>query len=288
MPDFAHVLLTAEFWRRHRLAIGYGGLGLVLFLVFLASNFPYGDALASLLAPFNLSLTYTDHRARLPIGAELDGVTLTDTLIPGSPPLLDGATVTLSPALGSLLLARPGVDVSAELYGGSLDLVLYHVSNGIGLGVDANGLDLSRYRQLARYGINLRGRLSGTLKASLPGADPMLGTGEMHLQIGACTIRIVRGLPSLRLGDLNGTAHLDHGLLTIERLTGKGGDFTGSATGTIQFAADLPESRLDLHLKLQPTAAARKRLEFMLQLLPHPPGPEPYYIHGSLAAPAIS
>jgi len=288
MPEILQDLLSAEFWRRHLVAVVYGGLGLILFFVFLAANFPYGDALASLLAPFNLALTYTDHRAWLPIGAELDGVTLSNTLAPGSAPLLDGANVTLSPTLGSLLLARPGIHIGAELYGGFLSLVLYHLSDGVGLGIDASDLDLSRYRQLARLGLNLQGSLSGTARVSLPGADPMLGNGQVHLQIGKCTVRIIRGLPSLRLGDLDGAAHLEHGLLTVDKLDGTGGDFTLSATGTIRLSPNLPDSQLDLHLKLEPTAAGRQRLGPLLQLLPHPPGAQPYFVHGPLAAPAIS
>jgi type II secretion system protein N len=288
MPEFAHDLLSGEFWRSHLLAISYAGLGLLLFFIFLAADFPYGDALSSLLAPLNLALTYTDHRARLPIGAELDGVTLSNTLAPGSPPLLDGANVTLAPTLGSLLLVRPGIHLKAELYGGFLSLVLYHISDGVGVGVDASGLDLSRYDQLVRMGVNLRGFLSGNAAASLPGADPMLGNGQVHLKVTHCTLRIMRGLPTLKLGDLDGSARLDHGILTVDALDGSGGDFTVSATGTIRLAPALPDSLVDLRVKLDPTPSGRSRLGILLQMLPHPPGGQPYIVRGHIFAPAIT
>lgn len=288
MAELAQELLSAEFWRGHLLAISYAGLGLLVFFVILAANFPYGDALSSLLAPFNLALTYTDHRARLPIGAELDGVRLSNTLAPGSPPLLDGANVTLAPTLGSLLLVRPGIHLKAELYGGFLSLVLYHISDGVGVGVDATSLDLSRYDMLVRMGVNAHGFLSGNGAAALPGADPMLGNGRVHLKLTHFTLRIMRGLPTLRFGDLDGSAHLDHGVVTVDSLDATGGDFTISATGTIRLAADLPESLVDLRVKLQPTPAGRRRLGLLLQMLPHPPGAQPYVIRGRAAAPAIS
>jgi type II secretion system protein N len=288
MPEFVHDLLSAEFWRGHLLTISYAGLGLLLFFVFLAADFPYGDTLSALLAPFNLALTYTDHRACLPIGAELDGVTLSNTLAPGSPPLLAGANLTLAPTLGSLLLVRPGVRLRAELYGGFLSLVLYRISGGIGVGMEANSLDLSRYDKLVRMGVNVRGFLTGNCAASLPGADPMLGSGQLHLKVTHCTLRIMRGLPTLMLGDLDGSAHLDHGVLTVDTLDGTGGDFTVSATGTIQLAADLPESMVDLRVKLDPTPSGRRRLGTLLQMFPHPPGTEPYLVRGRIAAPGIS
>ncbi len=288
MPEFVQALLSADFWRSHLRAVCYGGLGLLLFLLFLAANFPYGDALSSMLAPFNLALTYTDHRARLPIGAELDGVRLTSTLAPGAPPLLDGANVTLAPTLGSLLLVRPGVHLKAELYGGFLSLVLYRISDGVGVGIDANGLDLSRYRKLLEMGVNLHGFLSGTANASLPGIDPTRGDGQVHLEVSHCSVRVMRGFPTLQLGNLDGSAHLEHGLLTVDDLRGSGGDLEVSATGTIRLAPDLPDSEVDLRMKLAPTAQGRRRLGAMLQLLPHPPGAQPYVIRGRLAAPAIS
>lgn len=288
MLEFAHDLLSGEFWRSHLLAISYAGLGLLLFFVFLAADFPYGDALSSLLAPLNLALTYTDHRARLPIGAELDGVTLSNTLAPGSPPLLDGANITLAPTLGSLLLVRPGIHLKAELYGGFLSLVLYHISNGVGVGVDASSLDLSRYDQLVRMGVNLRGFLSGDAAGLLPDGDPMLGTGQIHLKVTHCMLRIMRGMPTLNLGDLDGSARLDHGVLTIDSLDGTGGDLIVNATGTIRLAPALPDSLIDLRVKLDPTASGRRHLAIMLQMLPHPPGPQPYFVRGPILAPAIT
>jgi len=288
MPERLRALLSADFWRSHLREVGYGSLGLLLFLLFLAANFPYGEALASLLAPLNLSLTYTDHRTRLPIGAELDGVRLTSTLAPGAPPLLDGANVTLAPTLGSLLLVRPGVHLKAELYGGFLSLVLYRIGDGIGVAIDATGLDLSRYRKLLQMGVNLRGFLSGTADASLPGIDPTRGDGRIHLAVSHCSVRVMRGLPTLQLGNLDGAAHLDHGLLTVDDLRGTGGDLEVSATGTVRLAPDLQDSQVNLRVNLVPTAQGRRRLGPMLELLPHPPGAQPYLIRGRLAAPAIS
>ncbi|HUY18342.1 MAG TPA: type II secretion system protein GspN [Candidatus Binataceae bacterium] len=288
MRELAHDLLSAEFWRSHLLAIGYIGIGMLVFVVFLAADFPYGQALTSMLAPLNLALTYTDHHARLPIGTELDGVRLSNTLMPGAPPLLDGANVTLAPALGSLLLGRPGIHLEAELYGGFVSLVLYRISHGVGVGMDASSLDLSRYDELVRMGVNARGFLSGRGSGSLPNLDPMLGSGQVHLKLTHFTLRVIRGLPTLRFGDLDGSAHVEGGVVTVDSLDAAGGDFTVSASGTIRLAADLPDSLIDLRVKLEPTPSGRRRLGPLFQMLPHPPGAQPYLVRGRLAAPQIS
>jgi type II secretion system protein N len=98
----------------------------------------------------------------------------------------------------------------------------------------------------------------------------------------------MRGLPTLKLGDLDGSARLDHGILTVDALDGSGGDFTVSATGTIRLAPALPDSLVDLRVKLDPTPSGRSRLGILLQMLPHPPGGQPYIVRGHIFAPAIT
>jgi type II secretion system protein N len=279
---------SADYWRDHLLTVVYVGAGLLFFFIFLAADFPYGEALSSMAAPFGLSLTYKDRQSSLPFGAELDGVTLTNLLAPGSPPLLENTTLTLTPGLVSLLFARPSINAKAELYGGFVTLGLSRAHGAIRVSVETSNLDLGRYNALMKMGVNLRGFVSGNGAGSIPEVDPVLGNGQLHIAVKRCTLRVARGLPMLKLGDLDGAAHLAHGMLQIDSLTAHGGDFEVNATGTLKLAPDLSDSLLDLQLKLVPTAAARTRLAFLLQMLPHPPGPEPYLIRGPITAPAIS
>ena len=76
--------------------------------------------------------------------------------------------------------------------------------------------------------------------------------------------------------------------MTIEQLTTSGGDLTLTAEGTVQLAPDPGDS--ELAIQLHPIDSPRRRLAFalLLAILPHPPGPEPYHLTGTLNAPRIS
>ncbi|MGH7905068.1 MAG: hypothetical protein ACREP6_00405, partial [Candidatus Binataceae bacterium] len=84
-------MLSADFWRRHIKAVGYAAFGVVLFVIFLFSNFPYGPALTSILAPLNINFSYSGQSSQLPFGAVLKGVRISNALLPNAPPIVDNA-----------------------------------------------------------------------------------------------------------------------------------------------------------------------------------------------------
>ena len=81
---------------------------------------------------------------------------------------------------------------------------------------------------------------------------------------------------------------MDQGTLTIEELTTSGGDLTLTAEGTIQLAPDPGNSELAIQFTLATAPAAASHLAVLLAMLPHPPGPQPYHLTGTLNAPRIS
>ncbi|MGC2302491.1 type II secretion system protein GspN, partial [Candidatus Binatus sp.] len=91
-----------------------------------------------------------------------------------------------------------------------------------------------------------------------------------------------------RLGEGHSKFKLDQGTLTIEQLTTSGGDVTLTAEGTIQLAPDPADSELAIQFTLSTTPTAASQLGLLLAILPHPPGPEPYHLTGTLNAPRIS
>ena len=61
-----------------------------------------------------------------------------------------------------------------------------------------------------------------------------------------------------------------------------------TAEGTIQLAPDPGDSELAIQFTLSTTPAAAAQLGILLTTLPHPPGPEPYHLTGTLNAPRIN
>ena len=76
--------------------------------------------------------------------------------------------------------------------------------------------------------------------------------------------------------------------MTIEQLTTTGGDLTLTAEGTIQLAPDPAQSDLAIQFTLSIAPAAAAHLALLLAILPHPPGPQPYHLTGTISAPRIS
>jgi hypothetical protein len=77
-------------------------------------------------------------------------------------------------------------------------------------------------------------------------------------------------------------------MLTIEELTTSGGDLTLTAEGTVQLAPDPGDSELAIEFTLASAPGAASDLAVLLAMLPHPPGPQPYRLTGTLNAPRIS
>jgi len=73
----------------------------------------------------------------------------------------------------------------------------------------------------------------------------------------------------------------------IEKLEGRGPDFSINAHGTIQLAPLLLQSIVDLTVTLVPTSSGTRHFGVLLNLLPHPPGSGPYIVRGPLALPSI-
>jgi type II secretion system protein N len=138
----------------------------------------------------------------------------------------------------------------------------------------------------------------------LPDLDPsgiLSGTGTLWLNQGnlaqtgggqlSATQLVLRspflGIP-IALGEGQSKFKLDRGILTIEQCATSGGDLAVNATGTVQLAPNPEQSELAIEFTLSPAPAAASKLSGLLLLLPHPPGPQPYRLTGTLSRPRIS
>jgi type II secretion system protein N len=279
--------LTLEYWREHSLMAAYVAWGVILFLVFTVGNFPYQDTLSAIVMPLGCKLAYDDQRSSFPIGAVLENVRLISQDSTGGM-LFQSADMTLAPALGSMLIGRPGLHINAEAYDGRILATVWRIRDGIAIDFDARTLNLARYKMAAQYGVRLIGTLSGAGSLALSQQSLNGSTGHFGFTGKAITLRLGGTFAPITLTDCSGTFRLDNGKLKIEQLDGKGPDLTLHVNGEATLGPDIADSTLQATLELNPTPMGRARLGILLGLLPRPPDSRPYQIRGPLLSPTIS
>jgi type II secretion system protein N len=267
--------------------IGYAGVGLTLFAAYLISTFPYSTTLSKLLAPMGLEVSSASQSASFPFGARLSDVRLISTRPASAGLIVESPTVTIAPAFLTMLSMHPGVRVKASLFDGLVNVMLRPSSGGTAISYDLDSVDIARQHLIALPGADLSGRLSGSGNLLLsPGNIAESGDGELSAA-GLTLVSTIASSP-IHLGDGHSKFKLDQGTLTIDEFTTTGGDLTLTAEGTIQLAPDPGESELAIEFTLATSPAAASQLAMLLATLPHPPGPEPYHLTGTLNAPRIS
>jgi len=240
-----------------------------------------------MLAPMGLAVSSTSQSASFPFGARLAGVRLSSTRPASAGVLIESPTVTIAPAFLSMLTLHPGVRVKAALYDGVVNVTIRPSGGGTAISYDLDSVDISRQRLFTISGGAASGTLSGTGNLWLSAAD-VAQTGEGELNAAALTLKSPFAPAPIRVGDVQSKFKLDQGTLTIEQFTASGGDLTLTAAGTVQLAPDPGESVLAIQFTLSPAPAAASQLAVLLAMLPHPPGPQPYRLTGTLNAPRIS
>ncbi len=284
MPEF----LNADYWRAHRLEASYAIAAFVLFLAFLIATFPYAPAVKAALAPMGLRFESAGQGFALPFGARLDKVRI-QQLVPGAPPLFESESVRVSPALVSTLLFRPGINLSAKAYSGSLKVHVHRKGDGAAVSFDADKLDLASIGLLRQVGAALGGELSGDGDITFDPVSPAGDDGAAVLHAKGLLVRIPGPMPAIGLGDVELSVTLENGVIKIGTIKAAGGDLAVEGHGSIQLdLEDWQESRLAIQFTLTPSPTARQRLAFLLNFLPHPPGTGPYKLSGTISSPAFS
>ena len=277
-----------NFAREHRDAIIYAAFGAVVFIASLAATFPYAATLSALLRPLSLGFSSSGQEFSPPMGAALNDVRVV-SLEPASPFEIQSPEVTLSPALGALLLGEPGVRLYARLYGGTLRATVYRKGTELGVSFKLSDMALARMAALSGLGGNMLGRVSGRGWAEMAGSDLAATTGELDFRTADLTVQVTQGFKPIRLGKVEGSLKLARGgALRVSRLSGDGPDGVIKGHGTIRLGSDARQSRIDFALTIQPSAQGRRRLSVLFGLLPRPPGPQPYMLSGPLLYPTIS
>jgi len=266
---------------------GYVAVGLSLFAAYLISTFPYSTTLTKVLAPMGLEVSSTSQSASFPFGARLSDVRLISTRTASGSLIVESPAVTIVPAFLSMLTMHPGVRVKAALYDGVVNVTLRPNRRGTAISYDLDSVELAHQQLWTIPGASAAGALSGSGDLLLS-PDDIAENGEGVLRAAGLTFTSALAGAPIRLGEGHSKFKLDQGTLTIEQLTTSGGDLTLTAEGTIQLAPDPGDSELAIQFTLSTTPAAVSQLGLLLAILPHPPGPEPYHLTGTLNAPRIS
>jgi type II secretion system protein N len=262
-------------------------VGLTLFAAYLISTFPYSATLSKVLAPMGLQVSSTSQSASFPFGAQLSGVRLISTRPASAGLLVESPAVTIAPAFLSMLTMHPGVRVKAALYDGVVNVTIRPSGDDTAISYDLDSLELARQQLWTIPGASAAGALSGSGNLLLSPAN-IAETGDGILTAAGLTFTSALASSPIRLGDGHSKFKLDEGTLTIEELATSGGDLTLTAEGTVQLAPNPGESELAIQFTLTTAPAAASQLAVLLAILPHPPGPEPYHLTGTLNAPRIS
>ncbi len=278
---------SPQYERPRFLRTAYTLVGLTLFAAYLISTFPYSNTLTKVLAPMGLAVSSTSQSASFPFGARLSGVRLTSTRATSGGLLIESPAVTIAPAFLSMLTMHPGVRVKAALYDGIVNVMLRSSGSGTAISYDLDSLDLARQHLWTIPGASAAGALSGSGNLLLSSGD-IAESGDGVLSAAGMTFTSALASSPIRLGEGHSKFKLEQGTLTIEQLTTTGGDLTLTAEGTIQLAPDPGDSELAIQFTLSTLPAAASNLAVLLAILPHPPGPLPYHLTGTVNAPRIS
>lgn len=287
MPDLA-ALLSFDFWRDHARTAAYWGWGIFAFIAFAASNFPYTQALSAAVAPLGMKASWSGQRFRFPIGVEIQNLRLTSLSDPSAPPAFESESMGVAPALSAIVLGRPAVHLRATVYGGDVKATLNGAGKDFSALFEASNLSLARYRGLAAWGVALNGQVSASGSVSAASGLVDAVDGRIDLYGKSLTVRPSFGLPAFELATFDAKATMVGGVVTIDSFHGSGADGSLDLSGTIRLASDPRTSLLNLALRIEPTPKGSSRLAFLMRFLPHPPGPLPYRVQGSIAQPILS
>ncbi len=220
-----------------------------------------------------------------PFGLEFDL-----KIFPTTPVLapLDLQQLQVSPAWSSLVSGTPQIDLQGKLSGGRFDARADR--NGTGT-LWLRGVDIAPL-QRTNQDYRVQGILNGDLNGEQLSAA-MTGEGDFILQLrDARLLGLGRlGLPeSLALGMLSLEGQFKERRLSIEKALLTEGALEMSGGGTLLVGETPEQTRLNLNVRLHPTASTPPGLRDLLNLTGVKPTADGSYllrIGGTLARPAI-
>lgn len=269
--------------------VGYPVFYLFCLFVFATITFPYDKLRQRVVASFNADQHATGGTQELRIdemsgywlsGVRVRGVTLASAATePGKPPSkiqIDEATVRyqILPAL----IGHSDMNFDVYAFGGEAS-GSYDVSGkDRSLEVALDSVDIGEIDPLVQLvGIPLQGRLTGTVRFTLPEGKPAKGSGAISLEAsgvsvgdGKAKLKGALALPKIDVGTLTLSADAKEGALKITKLAAGGKDVEVQGEGRITMRESVGDSLCDANVRFKINDAYRGKNDITKSLFGAP------------------
>jgi type II secretion system protein N len=259
--------------------VGYPIFYLFCLVIFLVWTFPMDkvrDRVVLMIATnAHTDVQIDDLDSSFLTGVKASGVrVLFPSIEPGKPAsVLAFDVVRARISLLSFIFGTTSVTFDAEGLEGTISGSYSDSSKMRSLDAQLEGIDVARAEPIAAMlGVPLDGKISGTLKFDIPegkiartngtialeGKDMAAGTRKEK----ELTIKTPMGpftLPRVTIGTVNLTGEAKDGVLSMTKIAASGGDVDLAGNGKIQLRDPVPDSRLDVNLKVKLSDAYRNK-----------------------------
>jgi type II secretion system protein N len=263
--------MTSDRLRRLWKIGGTAGFGLLVFFVVFVLTLPYGrlkDYLVALAAQQGYDVEAKSAGPALGVGIRLKDIIISSRSSGGGKPTR--IAVPLAKVRWSLLGALAGrktYQVSANVFGGNLDVETSRNKTESGLHVEATAIDLSDLPWVkAAVNLPLSGKLDLHLDEKMPGLRATATVGSLTWTCHACAVGDGKakliiagnpllaeglGLPKIRLGDFVGRVSIDKGVGRLQGVLAKSPDGEVYVEGEIKLNQPLSSSSVDLYIRFK-------------------------------------
>jgi type II secretion system protein N len=238
--------------------------------VFASLTFPYDKLKERIVVTFNAQQRALGAQQELQIdeltshfitGVKAKGVRLTSlNAEPGKPPVelkIDEARAKI--ALLPLLIGHHDVSFHLDAFGGEIDGEYDELGVDRAVEVELKGVDMGKVEPLtAMLGLPMEGKLSGTIKVSMPEGKASKGSGaaafeatDVALGDGKAKLKGALALPRIVVGSLSFTGEAKEGVLKVTKLTAGGKDVELQGDGKVQMREMALESSCDVNVKFK-------------------------------------
>jgi type II secretion system protein N len=270
--------------------VGYPVFYLLCLAVFAALTFPYDKLRQRVVATFNADQRATSGQQELQID-QMSGYWLTGVRVrgarllsasptePNKPPSkieLDEATVRYS--ILSALIGNSSVSFDVYAFGGEASGSYDVHGKDKAIDVTLDGIDLGGVEPIVQMlGIPVQGKLSGTVKLTLPEGKPSKGAGSVALEAtgvsvgdGKAKLKGALALPKIDVGTLTFTGDAKEGVLKISKLAAGGKDLELQGEGRITMRESLGDALCDASARFKINDAYRSKSDITKSLFGAP------------------
>ena len=257
--------------------IGYPLLFIVCLLVFAAITFPYDKLKDRVVASFNAQQRETNGKQELQIdemhgywlsGVKVSGARLTTVSTdPDKPParlVIDEATVRYG--IWSSLVGNTDMTFDVYAFGGEASGTYEVKGKGDKIvDVTLDGVDLSEMDPVTQLldGTPIHGKLSGTVRLTMPEGKASKGSGSVSLDIKDVAVgdakKKVMGLPPLSVGLLSIAADAKDGVLKLTKLSAGGKDLELQGDGRIVMRELATDSLCEAQIRVKISDAYKNK-----------------------------